>query len=158
MYKLINPANPKSGFILQTSGDFAGRPKSFGFKKQNRKEIVITWANGAEVRFMVTQDSNKVHDSRTPTMRYDEAHVISELKRVMGDDVKAIKGGKWLMNVMVYDKVTKNPETLYKKCNVAGFLTYGKVYGKKSTPPRATVSPVAPSVPLTAAADEVIPF
>src|SRR6185436_1686747 len=111
-----------------------------------------------EVRFMVTQDSNKVHDSRTPTMRYDEAHVVSELKRVMGDDVKAIKGAKWLMNVTVYDKVTKDPKTLYGKSKVAGFVTYGKLYGKKAQQPRATVADVAPSIPLSQEAAGDIPF
>jgi len=156
VYHLIDPNNPRSGFVLQVGGAFAGRPKAFGFKKQNRKEIVITWANGAEVRFMKTQDSPKVHDSRTPTMAYNEAHVLSELKRVMGDDVKAVKGANWLMNVIAYDK--GDDTTKYGKCKVDGFSTYGKVYGKKSKQPRDTVAPVAPSVPLTAASDEVIPF
>lgn len=158
VYRLIDPKNPSLGFILQTSGSYAGRPKAFGFRKQNRKEIVITWPNGAEVRFMKTQDSPKVHDSRTPTMSYDQAHVLSELKRVIGDDTKALEQTAWLMNVMVFDKETKNPETLYGKCKVAGFETYRQKYGKKAKQPRATIAPVAPSVPLSQEVEGDIPF
>lgn len=156
VYHLIDAKNPSLGFVLQTSGKFAGRPKAFGFKKQNRKEIVITWANGAEVRFMKTQDSPKVHDSRTPTMSYGEDHVTSELKRVLGDDTKAVKAAKWLMNVIEFNK--EDDKTQYKKCNVPNFLTYGKVYGKKKAAPRQTVAPVAPSVPLSQVAADDIPF
>ncbi len=163
VYRLINPANPKQGFITQVGGQYAGRPKAFGFKKQNRKEIILTWANGAEVRFMKTSDSPKVHDSRTPTMAYGEGHVLGELKRVLGDDNKAIKGAKWLMDVITYDKVTKDPKTLYGKLKVDGVVSYRKVYGEKKAGVRQTVANVPASVPLSAdeneaAATDSIPF
>ncbi len=85
--------------ILQTSGQWAGRPKANGFKKQNRKFVEFTWANGQTVTFMKTQDSNNLHDSRTPTVRRTKEFVLAEFKRLMPDENRALKGIEWLMNV-----------------------------------------------------------
>jgi hypothetical protein len=153
----IDPQTNKVVLETDPKSPYFGQAVAKGFRAQHCKEIILKWDTKAEVRFMKTEHSPKIHDSRMPQMAFDIEHVANTLKRVLGDDVKALKAAKWLNNVVPFSKVqgAKNYTPLKELKN---FTPYFKVYGQKPKQPRQTVSKVKPSVPLSQMAADDIPF